>query len=241
MSFLPELDKRQPAEMSIVHHLEELRRRLIIATMALIVASIGSFAFVDDLVKWLTGPAGKLYYLNPSEAFFAYMKVTVFSGFLIALPIILYQAWAFVVPAMTTSEKRLALILVPSSVALFFTGIAFSYFLVLPIAVTFFMGFASESLQPLFSLGQYLSFVLAMLLPFGFVFELPLVLFVLAKFGLITSAFLASKRKIALLSAFIIGGVVSPTPDIFGQVMIAVPLLLLYEGSVWMVRAVLHK
>lgn len=238
----PELNNQQPiAEMSVVDHLQELRRRLIIASIAVGVASIACFYFVDDLLRWITQPAGKLYYLNPAEGFFAYMKVTVFAGFLLALPIVLYQAWAFVVPALTRSEMRLAIILVPASVILFFIGITFSYFFVLPMALKFFMGFANESLQPLLSLGQYLSFVLSMLLPFGFIFELPLILFVLARLGVISSAFLASKRKIVLLLAFVAGGVITPTPDLFGQVMIAIPLLLLYESSIWMVKALLKR
>lgn len=238
----PEVKEQQPiAEMSVVDHLQELRRRLIVAILSVGAGSLACFYFVEDLMQWIIRPAGKLYYLNPAEGFFAYMKMAVFAGFLLALPVVLYQAWAFIVPALTRSEKKLAVIIVPASVALFFLGLSFSYFLVLPVALNFFMGFASDSLQPLLSLGQYLSFVVSMLLPFGFVFELPLIVFVLAKLGVISSDFLARKRKIALLLAFVIGGVVSPTPDMFGQVMIAVPLLLLYESSIWLIKAVLKK
>lgn len=228
-------------EMSVMDHLNELRRRLIIACLSIGAASLVCFYFVDDLMRWITRPAGKLYYLNPAEGFFAYMKMTVFAGFLVALPVVLYQAWIFIVPALNRSERKLAIILVPTSVVLFFVGLSFSYFLVLPAALSFFMGFANESLQPLLSLGQYLSFVISMLLPFGFIFELPLVLFVLAKLGVISSAFLGSKRKIALLLAFVAGGVISPTPDMFGQIMIAIPLLLLYESSIWLVKVTLKK
>lgn len=239
---IPEVKEQQPiAEMSVVDHLQELRRRLIVAILSVGAGSLACFYFVEDLMQWIIRPAGKLYYLNPAEGFFAYMKMAVFAGFLLALPVVLYQAWAFIVPALTRSEKKLAVIIVPASVALFFLGLSFSYFLVLPVALNFFMGFASDSLQPLLSLGQYLSFVVSMLLPFGFVFELPLIVFVLAKLGVISSDFLARKRKIALLLAFVIGGVVSPTPDMFGQVMIAVPLLLLYESSIWLIKAVLKK
>ena len=237
----PELNEQPIAEMSVVDHLQELRRRLIIASLSIGAASLACFYFVEDLMRLITRPAGKLYYLNPAEGFFAYMKMAVFGGFLLALPVVLYQAWVFIVPALTRSERKLAVIVVPASVVLFFIGVGFSYFLVLPVALKFFMGFASDSLQPMISLGQYLSFVLSILLPFGFVFELPLIVLVLAKLGVISSEFLASKRKIALLLAFIIGGVVSPTPDIFGQVMLAVPLLLLYESSIWLVKSILKK
>ena len=239
---MPETTNQQPIEqMAVIDHLQELRLRLIVACIAVAVSSAVCFYFVEDLLHLITQPAGKLYYLNPAEGFFAYMKITVFAGFLLALPVVLYQAWVFVVPALTRSEKRMAIFLVPASVVLFYLGLAFSYYLVMPVALKFFMGFANESLQPLLSLGQYLSFVLSMLLPFGFIFELPLVLFTLAKLGVISSAFLAAKRKIVLLLAFVAGGVISPTPDLFGQVIIAVPLLLLYEASIWIVKTLLHK
>lgn len=229
------------ANMSLIDHLQELRRRLIIIIISVAIGSTACYFFAADLVHLITAPAGKLYYMNPAEAFFAYLRVSFFAGFLLALPIVLYQIWAFIVPALTNQERKVSVILVPTSVVLFFVGLAFSYYFVLPAGIKFFMGFATEELQPLFSLGQYLSFVISFLLPFGFIFELPLFILVLAKLGVIDSKMLVAKRKIVLVMTFVIGAVISPTPDVFSQTMIAVPMLILYEISILVVKYLLRK
>ncbi|MDR3565338.1 MAG: twin-arginine translocase subunit TatC [Negativicutes bacterium] len=229
------------AEMSLVDHLQELRRRLITCIVAILITSSGCYFYAAELIHLITAPAGKLYYMNPAEAFFAYLKVSVFAGFLLALPLVLYQTWAFVVPALTRQERKTSIFLVPASVILFFVGLAFSYVLVLPAGIKFFMGFATDELQPLFSLGEYLSFVISFLLPFGFVFELPLVILVGAKLGLVSSKFLAGKRKVMLVLSFVVGAVIAPSPDVVSQTMVAVPLLILYESSLLIVKYVLRK
>lgn len=228
-------------EMSLVGHLQEMRKRIIIALVAIAVGSTVSYFYSAELVHYITAPAGKLYYMNPAEAFFTYLKVSIFAGFLVALPVVLYQLWAFVVPALTTKERWASLILVPSSVLLFFLGLAFAYFFVLPAGIKFFMGFATPELQPLLSIGQYLSFVISFLLPFGFIFELPLFILVFAKVGLIGSAFLTAKRKHVFVLAFVIGALISPTPDVFSQTMVAVPMIVLYEMSILVVKYILKK
>lgn len=228
-------------KMSLVDHLQELRKRLITAILALVVGSTVCYFYAAELVHFITAPAGKLYYMNPSEAFFSYLRVSFFAGFLLVLPVVLYQAWAFIVPALSNKERIASFILVPSSVLLFFTGLAFSYFLVLPAGIKFFMGFATEDLQPMFSLGQYLSFVISFLLPFGFIFELPLFILVLAKIGFIGSKFLSEKRKHVLVLSFVVGAIISPTPDVFSQTMVAVPIVVMYEISLLLVKYVLRK
>jgi sec-independent protein translocase protein TatC len=237
-----EQGERVPSgEMSLVDHLQELRKRLIVCVVVVLAASIACYFFAVDLVHIITAPAGKLYYMNPAEAFFTYLKVSFFAGFLVSLPVVFYQLWAFVVPALTRQERTASLFLVPASLVLFFVGLAFSYFLVLPAAIGFFIGFATEDLQPMFSIGQYLSFVISFMLPFGFVFELPLFIIVAAKLGVINSAFLVAKRKMVVVLSFVVGAVVSPTPDVFSQTMIAVPLMILYEISIFIVKHVLRK
>lgn len=228
-------------EMSLIEHLEELRKRLIIMIVAVAIGSTACYFYAAELVHFITEPAGKLYYLNPAEAFFTYLKVSFFAGFLLALPIVLYEVWAFVVPALTIKERFATLILVPASVVLFFVGLAFSYFFVLPAGIKFFMGFATENLQPLFSLGQYLSFVISFLVPFGFIFEMPLFVLVFAKLGIISSGFLIAKRKVVLVLAFVVGAMISPTPDIFSQCMVAIPMIILYEISILIVKYILRK
>lgn len=233
-----ELDE---AEMSIIDHLEELRKRLIISIAAVVVCSGVTYFYSEELIHFITAPAGKLYYMSPGEAFFTYLKASFFAGLLLALPVVLYQLWAFVLPALTRQERKVSFILVPASVILFFVGLAFSYFFVLPAGIKFFVGFTTAELQPLFSIGQYFSFVISFLLPFGAVFELPLFLVVLAKMGVITSAYLINKRKIMLVMSFVIGAVISPTPDVFSQTMIAIPMLVLYEVSILLVKYILGK
>ena len=228
-------------ELSLVGHLSELRKRLIIIAVAVIVGTCISYYYVDLLLEILLKPAGKLYYMRPTEAFFTYMKVSVVGGLVIAAPIILHQIWLFVKHALTVREKQLSNWILPVAIGLFGIGIVFSYFLVLPAAVKFFMGFATDELQPMFSIGQYMDFVLSFVLPFGFIFELPLILIILGYFNLITSRFLKTKRKIFILISFIIGAVISPTPDMFSQTMIALPMILLYETSLFVLAKIMKR
>ena len=227
--------------MSILRHLEELRTRIIRSLIAIAVGSAIAYFYIEDIMRYLTLPTGRLYYLQPAEAFFTYIKIAIFAGFLLALPVVFYQAWKFILPARTVRERTVIGILVPSSVLLFFAGLAFSFFLVLPAALKFFVGFSTENLQPMFTLHQYFDFVLAFILPFGAVFELPLLVIVFAKLGFISSKFLQSKQRIVIFLAFVVGAVISPTPDIFTQSMIAIPLILLYELSYLVVRFVLRR
>ena len=233
--------KTNDGSMSIIAHLTELRKRLIRSLIAIGVGSCIAYYFIEDIMHLLTGPAGKLYYMQPAEAFFTYIKVAIFVGFLIALPIVLYQIWRFVLPALIGMERYLLSVIVPVSLILFIAGIAFSFFLVLPAAVKFLVGFSTQELQPMFSIKQYFDFVIAFLLPFGFIFELPLAIVLLAKVGIVSSKFLAKQQRIVIFLTFVIGAVISPTPDIFSQCMIAIPMILLYEISYVIVRFGMKK
>ena len=230
-----ELDKAK-GTMSIINHLDDLRKRLIIILITFIITSSGAYYYSEKLVDFLTSSAGKLYYITPAEAFFAHIKVAFVVGFIVSLPIIIHQIWLFVAPALRCVEKKAGIYLIPSAVLLFLLGISFSYFLVLPTAMKFFIGFQTDSLQPMLSLGQYLSFVISFILPFGFVFQLPIVIIILTKFGIVKPAYLQKKRKYVVLIAFIIGAVVSPTPDVLSQIMIAVPTMLLFEISLFLAK-----
>ena len=228
-------------EMTIVSHLSELRKRLILCLLVIGFFSTISYYFAEEIVHFITAPAGKLYYMHPAEAFFTYLKASFFTGFLISLPFVLYQIWAFLIPALTDDERTAVRFLVPTSCILFFVGLIFSYYFVLPAGIKFFLGFSNVDLQPLFSIGQYLDFVISFLMPFGFIFELPLIILVLAKLGFVSSKYLIKKRKIVILFSFIIGAFISPTPDVFSQTMIAVPILILYEISIIIVKYLLQK
>lgn len=233
----PDVQTEQPLR----DHLQEFRKRLIICLVVVAIAALACYNYVDDIIALLSGPAGKLYFMNPSEVFFTYMEIALYAGILVTLPVLLYEVWAFVAPALWPEERRAVLVILPTAVILFYVGLVFAYYLVIPAAVTFFMGFATQTLQPMFSLESYLSFILALTLPFGFIFELPLIVVFLAKIGLVTGDFLKGKRKILIVIAFIFAAVVSPTTDIFTQTMIAVPLIVLYEISLFIVCKVMHK
>jgi sec-independent protein translocase protein TatC len=199
-----------------------------------------AYYYAGQLVHLITNPAGKLYYMNPLEAFLTYLKVAIFAGFLASFPIIAQQVWAFIVPALTKQERKTAIFFVPTAILLFFMGLAFSFYLILPVGVKFLMGFSTDNLQPLLSVGQYVSFVISFLLPFGFIFELPLCIIVASKLGLIHSQFLIAKRKLVIVLSFVIGLFIAPAPDIFSQTLVAVPLILLYEISIFIVKHILH-
>ena len=237
----PQAGPDAEGNMSLIAHLEELRRRLIRSLIAIAIGSCIAYFFIDDIMHYLTVPAGKLYYMQPSEAFFTYLKVGIFTGFLIALPVVFYHVWRFFLPALTLSERKVVGVVVPASVLLFFSGLAFSFFFVLPAGVKFFLGFGNMELQPLLSVDKYLDFVIAFVLPFGIILELPLVIVILAKLGFVTSKFLQKKQRIVIFLTFVIGAVISPTPDVFSQSMIAVPMILLYEVSYVIVRFILRK
>lgn len=239
----PEEMQEEPLDdgsMSLTEHLEELRSRIIKSLLAIVAGSCVSYFFLDEITKFLTAPVGKLYFMQPGEAFFAYLKIDIVAGFLIALPVIFFHVWQFLLPALTKSERSVLGILVPASVILFFAGLAFAFFLILPIALKFFMGFNTPELESLFSFQKYLDFVLTFMLPFGFVFELPLIVIVLAQLGMLTSAFLEKYRHIVFFASFVVGAIITP-PDVISQISLAVPIILLYEVGYRIVKHVLRK
>ena len=225
--------------MSIISHLTELRSRLIKCLVAVAICSAVCWAFVEDIMHYLTLPAGQLYYLQPAEAFFTYIKVAVAFGFLLALPVVFYHVWRFFLPALTAKERMVLGIIVPSSVVLFFIGLAFSFFLVLPAGLKFFLSFGGEDLTAMFSVGKYFDFVLTFILPFGFVFELPLIITVLGKLGIVTSAMLHNHWRVVVFLSFVLGAFITPTPDVFTQSMIALPMIFLYGLSYGIVKYII--
>lgn len=229
----------EAGSMSLIDHLGELRGRIIVALVAMVVGTIVSYYYVEDIIQILIAPAGKLYYTKPTEAFFTYMKISIISGLIVSSPVWFYQIWAFIIPALSKGEKRVTFLIVPSAISLFVIGVLFSYYLVLPTAIEFFIGFGTDGLQPLFSIGQYIDFVVGFIIPFGITFELPLIIVALGALGILSSQRVRKFRKIFILLAFIIGGAISPTPDMLSQTMIAGPMVLLYEISHGILRYIL--
>ena len=236
-----EIEAEDDGSMTLIAHLTELRSRLIKSLIAIAVGSVVGYCFIGDIMHYLTLPAGKLYYMQPSEAFFTYIKVAIVAGFLLALPVVFYQAWRFFLPALTRKERLVLGLVVPISVLLFFAGLAFSFFLVLPAGIRFFMSFGNGELEALFSVNRYFDFVISFVLPFGFVFELPLIITILGKIGILSSRFLGKYQRIVIFLSFILGAIITPTPDIFTQSMIALPMIVLYEVGYLIVRFALRK
>ena len=219
-------------------HLEELRKRLITVFIAVGVGFVVAFGFKERLFKILVQPLIKvmeegetLIYTGLPEAFFTYLKVAFLAGLIVASPIILYQFWMFVAPGLYKNERRLMMPIILLSSFFFIGGALFGYFIVFPWGFKFFLGFATDTIKPLPSMKEYFGFSAKLLLAFGLVFELPLVLTFLAKLGIVSVEFLKKNRKYALLLFFAGAAILTP-PDVITQVMMALPLMVLYEISI---------
>lgn len=228
----------EQAKIPFTAHLEELRKRLIVCFIAVGIGFVLSYGFKEKLFQILTRPlisvmqAGdKLIFTGLPEAFFTYLKVAFLSGIMISVPVLLYQFWMFVAPGLYDKERRLLVPIVFLSSFFFIGGALFGYFIVFPFGFKFFLGFASDTIQPLPSMREYLSFSAKLLLAFGLVFELPLLVTFLAKMGLVSVDFLKKNRKYALLLFFIFSAILTP-PDVVTQIMMAFPLMVLYEISI---------
>lgn len=227
--------------MTLTEHLGELRRRILHSLAALAAGTLVSGFYIDEIVAVLTAPATNLYYMRPAEAFFIYIKIALACGVLLAAPVLFYELWAFLVPALTGRERSALMLFVPSSVLLFWAGIAFAYFFVFPQGLHFFTTFAGGNIAPMLSIESYLDFFLMLVVPFGFIFNLPMVLIVLAQMGVVTSALLKRGRRYMVVASFILAAIITPTPDVVTQTLLAVPMILLYEGSRVFIKLVLRK
>lgn len=228
-------------DMTLTEHLQELRGCLIKSIAALILGTGCSIYFLQDIMDILTAAAKELYYMRPAEAFMIYMKVALLSGLILSSPFILYKLYSFVRPALTLRERRFTLICIPLSLVLFITGMLFSYSFVFPRGLEFFLGFAAGKVNPLISMESYLDFMLMLVVPFGFAFNVPVVLTLLAYLNIISAKMLMKYQRHVILVAFIIAGVITPTPDIITQTLLAVPLILLYEVSIVIIKCVLRR
>ena len=227
--------------MTITDHLTVLRRRIIKSAVAIAMGMAVCAWQIDAIVALLTSPVEKLYVMKPAEAFMIYMKIALWSGVVAASPVWFYQFWAFLLPAFTKQEKKGLLLIVPLSTLLFLGGISFAFFIVLPQGLRFFMSFAMESVQPLWSLAGYLDFAVLMVVPFGVIFNLPVALVVLVRMGLVSSIQLKSFRKYVIVISFAIAAVITPTTDMISQSLLAVPMIILYEVSLVFIRYGLKK
>lgn len=220
---------------TFISHLVELRDRILRALVAFAVVFVCLFPFAQDLYTLVAGPMlaalpkGKeMLATGVASPFFIPVKVTMMCAFVVALPIILYQVWAFVAPGLYVHEKKLIAPLVVSSTALFLCGMAFAYFLVLPTVFRFLASFTPEGVSFAPDISQYLDFVLTLLIAFGLAFEVPVVVVVLVRMGVVSVAKLKEIRPYVIVGAFVIGAIFTP-PDVISQLMLAIPMWLLYE------------
>ena len=224
----------EPTE-SFISHLVELRDRLLRSVVAVVVVFICLMPWAADIYDFLAHPlmvalpeGTKMIATGVVTPFFVPVKVTLMLAFLIALPVVLYQAWAFVAPGLYAHEKRFGLPLIIASTLLFLTGMAFCYYFVFGVVFHFIAQFAPKSITPAPDIEQYLSFVLTMFTAFGVTFEVPIVVIVLVRFGLVSMEKLTEARPYVIVGAFVVAAVVTP-PDVVSQLMLAVPLCILFE------------
>lgn len=233
--------------MSILGHLEELRTRLFKMVLAFAAGCVGAWFLYDDILSLLIHPLkqlpvaeqiiskGNLIFTAPTEAFFIRLKVTAFAGFVLALPVILWQSWRFITPGLHPREKRYAIPFVFVSMGLFSAGVVFA-FTSLPRALDFLASFSGTELVLLPRASEYLSFVMVLIAGFGITFEFPLVLLALTLIGVVSSQKLRSGRKIAYVTILIVAAFVTPTQDPITLIMMSVPLGLLYETTIMIAR-----
>jgi sec-independent protein translocase protein TatC len=233
-------------KINITEHLTELRSRLIKSFYAISAGFLACYFFKEKIffiliepLRKALGKNGQLIFTSVPEAFFTYLKTALLSGILLTLPFVVCQFWLFVSPGLYSKEKKAVIILTILSVIFFGAGACFAYFLVFPYGFDFLLGFANENIKALPSMKEYFSFASKLLFAFGLAFELPLILSGLARLGIVSSGFLKKQRKYAILIFFVFSAVITP-PDVVTQIMMAVPMMLLYElgilGSVLFAR-----
>jgi len=229
-------------KMPFTSHLEELRSRLIRIFIAVGILFVVCYFFKEKLFEVLTIPLvvsmpdnSTMIFTSLPEAFFTYLKVSFFAAIFLSSPYILYQIWKFISPGLYESAKKYVFPFVFFSTIFFVGGSLFAYFVVFPFGFKFFLAFGTEFIRPMLSIKEFLSFSFKLLLAFGIIFELPILMFFLSRVGLVNSRTLITKRKYAILLVFVIAALFTP-PDVVTQVLMALPLMLLYEASVWVVK-----
>lgn len=232
-------DTEEGAAMSVREHLLELRNRLIRCIIAVLVGFFACYSFSEQLFTWLAAPLQRalpdgstMMFTKPTEGFMVDMQIALVAGVVVASPYVFYQLWSFVAPGLYKEERRNIIPLTLGSALLFLAGAAFCYFGAFPAVFKFFMSFTRPGIRAAITLDSYLGFSLRMILAFGIIFQMPLVSYFLAKIGVITATLLRSWRKYAIVGNFILAAIVTP-PDVFSQLFMAIPLLLLYELSIW--------
>jgi sec-independent protein translocase protein TatC len=228
--------------LTIVEHLGELRRRVIYILLAVAVASGGAYAFIDEILSFIskTGGIENLVFISPTEAFFVTVKLSLLVGIVGSMPFTLYQIWRYIGVALKPQERKYLIYYGPVSYILFLIGAGFAFRGVLPLGIKFLLSFSRENITPLITLNAYISFLGKMITAFGLMFELPLVILLLSKLGIVTPQTLKKGRKYAIVGIFLMAAILTP-PDVVSQLMLAAPVLLMYESGIWICTVVTRK
>mgnify|MGYP002863374223 CR=1 FL=1 len=240
---LPKI-QTEDTKLTVNEHLLELRKRLIVCTMTVVIFTIVAFVFHPFIFKLLMGPAqgfeslleNKLVFTQVTEMIGITMKVSIMGGLALSTPVLIYQAVTFVSPGLTRREKKYLFALLPGAALSFILGSAFGYFVLLPPALNFLMTFGSDIATPMIRVGNYINLVLSLLFWLGISFQTPLVMFFLSKIGVVTPRTLSKQRRIAIVVAFILGAVITPTFDPVNQSLVAIPIILLYEFGILLAK-----
>ncbi len=226
-----------PSNKSFFEHLEDARWHILRSLIYWLMGCGFAYPYAAKLQNWLIAPLGKVYFTSPAEGLTSYLTVLMVAGGILALPFILGEIWSFAVSALSLPERRAVRIFLPLAIILFVSGIVFAYLAVLPLALKFFMSFATDNITPMITVGKYIQYVASFCLSFGLVFETPLVFVFLTKIGIATPAYLIHFRRQAYVGIFVISAVLTP-PDYVSQLLMAGPLLALYEIGIWLSKMV---
>jgi sec-independent protein translocase protein TatC len=221
----------------ILDHLRELRKRLLWSILAVVIASFICFFFVENILDILKVPAGDidLYVIEMTEGFTSSMRIAIMAGIIVSMPVLIYQFLMFVIPALTHQERRAVYIILPVICVMFIGGILFGYFYLIPPATRFLLDFSElVGAIPEIRLSDYINVVTRLLIAIGILFELPVVTTFLARMGIITSQWLASRRRIMIIFSFVLAAIITPTFDAVNQSIVAGTMIILYEISIWL-------
>lgn len=221
--------------LTLVEHLAELRKRIIYSALLFILAVGFCYSFVKIIVKDIIDLARNVefVFIAPAELLMSYIKISVIGGLIISAPFLIFQVWLFVIPGLKNKEKRLIFFSLLLGSIFFITGVAFAYFVVVPTMLVFFMGFQMDAIRPMLSFNSYLSFVLSTIFTFGTIFELPILMVLLSRFGILKVSFLKENRKFIILIIFVFAAILTP-PDVISQIILAGPMILLAEIGIFL-------
>lgn len=246
MEYIEDNENSEEIHMSFLDHLEELRWRILYSIIGVVVGAIIAWIFIDFLIEGIIlKPATKvnvnLQNLKPFGQLFLYLEVALISGFLLSIPNVFYQFWKFISPALSSKEKKYINSIVFFSAFCFFSGIVFAYYLMLPVTLEFAMQFGTETIENNIAISEYISIVFSIMAAAGVIFELPMLTFFLASIGLLTTSFMRKYRKHAIVIIMVFAAVLSPGTDPVAQLLLAIPLAILYEISIFVCKVFQRK